>query len=157
MENQEANSFSAPDMDEEVWIAKRRKTTIIIYIYALLLGTEYSSIVLTLYFYLQETLKVDNISLYYSIAMASMSASASVTGLIFGRYIDKTRHIRKFLIIAISVIMLGNLLYTLHFSVWFIILGRLLCGMGEAVNTALSGNVFLYFSEECIVITVYAR
>ena len=121
------------------WIKKRRKTTYMIYVYALLLGTEYSSIVLTLYLYLKEIVKVDHISFYYSIVMTSMNLSALATGLLAGRYIDRTRNIRKFVLVVLSITMLGNVLYTLHFSVWFLVVGRILCGFGEAVNSALSG------------------
>ena len=122
------------------WMKKRRLTTYVLYVHTLLFGTEYSAIVLSLYYYLENSFPDANISLYYCLAMTAMSLSATLTPITLGYYVDKKRNIRMVMVVVISVSMIGNLLYSLHFSVWFIIFGRLLCGLGEAITTAGTGR-----------------
>ena len=121
------------------WLTLRKQVTHLVYAYALIYGCEYSAIVLTLYFYLERSVKTDSINVYFSLCMGAMAAMASVSGVLFGRYVDKTRKIRRLVLWCVPVTVVGNLSYTLHFSAWFVVVGRLLCGLGEAVNSALTG------------------
>ena len=125
----------------EKWEIKRRNNTYIIYMYCLLLGTEYSAVVLCLYYYIKNVFGEEHLFLYYSLAMTAMALSATVTCLAFGYYVDYTNNIRRFMLGVISITITGNLLYSLHFSVWFLVCGRFLCGFGEAVNTAAIGKI----------------
>lgn len=124
-----------------IWQKKRKITTYVIYVYALIYGTEYSAIVLSLYYYLENFFPIENIELYYCLTMTAMSLSATVTSIILGYYVDKKRDLRLVMLVIIPLAMLGNLLYSLYFSVWLVIGGRFLCGLGEAIITAGTGKI----------------
>ena len=138
-EKQLADDDEVDEAHDLTWLRRRKHTTYLVYLYALIFGCEYSAIVLTLYFYLEKSVKTKNIKLFFSLGMGAMSIMASVSGLLCGHYVDKTRKIRNLVLFCIPITIGGNFLYCIHFSAWFIVVGRLMCGVGEAVNSALTG------------------
>lgn len=123
------------------WIRKRLHTSYICITYGFLLGMDYSGIVISLPFYLRDDLLVHDVRLYYSIVVTAMCFSAAVSGIAFGRFIDKSRNLRLCLLMFPFLTCVGNLLYTLHYSVWLLLIGRLLCGISDAAQPAISGKI----------------
>ena len=121
------------------WIKRRRISAYICIAYAFLIGLEYSSISISLLFYLTEDVGVDNPKKWYSGLMTALSLSASINGLLAGKFIDRTRRLRLCMLVFTAISICGNLLYTVHSSVWFLMIGRLLCGMCDAAQPVISG------------------
>ena len=128
------------DRHFEKWKKQRRNTTWVFTVFSFLLGMEYSAVVLTLWYYLKALVHINHVPIYYSVIMVSMALTGTIGNVVFGRYIDKSRNIRRFMLIINMVSIIGNLLYTLHFSVGFLILGRLLCGFNDSITAAVSGE-----------------
>lgn len=134
-----------PTFEAEEWLKKRKRITFIVYGYCLLHGTEYSAIILSLYYYLAE-LELKHIILYYSLAMGGMATSATLTAFTFGYLADKRVSFRRTMFIIVMLSIVGNLCYSFHFSVWLVVFGRVLCGFGEAICTASTGEHYMGFN-----------
>ena len=74
--------------------------------------------------------------------MCVTALSAAMNGLLAGRLFDKTRRLKAFMLIFTSITLIGNLLYTIHHSVWFLVCGRFLCGLCDAAQPVIAGNFF---------------
>uniref|UniRef100_A0A7M5UCY7 Major facilitator superfamily (MFS) profile domain-containing protein n=2 Tax=Clytia hemisphaerica TaxID=252671 RepID=A0A7M5UCY7_9CNID len=125
---------------EADWLKKRCSTAWICIVYALIIGMEYSCISTSLLYYLQDDLKLQNPKLYYSLIMCLSALSASVSALISGKLFDKTRRLKLFMLVFTLLTLVGNLLYTMHVSVWFLVVGRFLCGLCDAAQPIISGE-----------------
>ena len=123
--------------DLEKWKKKRKWTTYIFYAFATLLGLEYSAVVLSLMFYLKDTIKVDHAPRYYSIGMTAMCSSAILSSVTLGRFIDKSRNVRGFMLTVNAVNVIGNVIYSLNFSPYLPICGRFLCGVSDSMKSIL--------------------
>ncbi|CAG7728693.1 unnamed protein product, partial [Allacma fusca] len=112
---------------------KRWMSFIIVLGYLFLGGCEYVVILPTVWDYLQ-TLGVTE-EHWLGFTVSTYSTAAAISGLIGGRLADKYYKHTKLLVIAfISFRVVGNFQYMLGMSVWNIICGRMLCGLGDGVN-----------------------
>ena len=122
------------------WLRKRRISTYICIAYGFLIGIEYSCIVASLPFYLKEDVKIDHPKKWYSVIMTMTAASGAINGVLAGKFIDKTRRLKLSMALFTAVSAAGNLMYSFQSSIWFLIVGRLLCGACEAAQPVISGN-----------------
>jgi len=125
------------------WMKRRRNTTIICIVYAFLIAIEYSAVSVSLLFYLQKL--VADVAGYekhwYSIVMTGCAFSSSIFGVISGRYIDETCKLKECLLVFTGIAIFGNLMFTIHQSVWFLFVGRFLCGVIDATQPIISGII----------------
>ena len=91
-------------------------------------------------FYLKE-INVANPSFWYSMVLTSMSISEASSNVLFGKYMDKTRNARFIMLFNLILSIVGNVLYTFRYSVWFLVIGRFLCGFGEATQPIACGEL----------------
>ena len=133
-------SLYEADCHFEKWKKKRKITTIMFMVFALLLGLEYSAITVSLWYYLNDFMKVDHVKIYYSVTMLAMALAAIICNLFIGRYVDNNRSVRRVMMLISFISVIGNLLYTLHFSVVFLIVGRLLCGISDSLVAIMCGK-----------------
>lgn len=126
---------------EKEFFRERKRTTIVFYFLFFLYGMERSCVLVSLLFYLQDDLKmsVSEAKTYYSWTLAVYAANAAVIGIFTGRYTDRTRNVKKTLLMLFFISIVGNIIYTMEFSIWCIILGRLLCGCVGSANANVSG------------------
>jgi len=129
-------------MDEVIlqeWYRKRRQTTIIGTLQKCIFAFEYSSVAISALYYYENTFKVANARLFYSITMAIMYFSATTSAIFLGRYMDKTRNLRKIASLSFTLSLAGNVIYILPFSKYLPILARALCGFADGIQPAMSG------------------
>ena len=124
----------------KAWYAKRRQTTIIGILQKCIFAFEYSSVAVSALYYYHNTFKVENARLFYSITMAIMYFSAAFSAIFVGRYMDKTRNLRRITMISALLSISGNIIYILPYSKYFPILARGLCGMADGIQPAMSGK-----------------
>ena len=106
---------------------------------------EYSLTFVTLYLYLKDVIKTDQAIPFYS-AISSIYVLMKIsTGLLISPIFDRTRRLRLLMVVGNGVIALGNALYTIPLSPWFLFIGRL-----------LSGSVFLRPIMTAEIIRSYA-
>ena len=130
----------------EKWKIRRNRTTYTTYFIIFLAGLEINAITIAMLYYLEEAFNItsDQIRLYYSVAEMFNSLGQLSSGLLIGRYIDKTRNLRLPCLLILWATIVGNLLYSLPFNISFILIGRFLCGFNEALQVALCGKKFSY-------------
>ena len=126
--------------DNPEWLRKRSMTSWICIMYGLMIGMEYSSIMTSLFYYLEHDLKIQNKNMWYSLIMCVTALSSAINGLLVGRLFDKTRRLKTVMLIFTSISLIGNLLYTFHQSVWFLVCGRFLCGLCDAAQPVITGK-----------------
>ena len=128
-----------------IWKKKRKWTVLIFIAFGFLVGVEYSAVVLSMWYFLKDTIETDHAPIYYSVGMASTALTASVSSIVIGKWIDRSRNIKFSMILISLIVAVGNVIYTLNFSVWFLIIGRLISGIADALTGAISGkSLFIY-------------
>ena len=78
-------------------------------------------------------------SFYAAVSVAYLLSSAFVTPVI-GRVVDQTRQVRITFLICNSFLIVGNILYSLHFSPWLLVAGRFLSGC-DGMNSVMCGEL----------------
>lgn len=129
------------------WYQKRRNTTIIVFLDKCLFAFESSAIGISALYYYQYTIKADDPKFYYSLAMGAMFFAALLTSVFVGRYVDRTRNIRGYMLITIMLAVIGNFMYALPFSKWLPIISRCLCGFADGGIPAIEGEFITLTSE----------
>ena len=125
----------------EAWKKKRTKTLIAFILVDLFLGMEYSAIMPTMYSYLTTLINSSRPMLFYGLIPASFYIANILSGILLGRISDKTRKVRLILQLGNMLILVGNLIYSLHFSSLFPLLGRIMSGFGAGVRSVIYGEM----------------
>ena len=125
----------------EAWKRKRTKTLIAFTLLDLFLGMEYSAIMPTMYLYLTTLINSSHPMLFYGLIPASFYIANVLSGILLGRISDKTRKVRLILQFGNMLILFGNLVYSLHFSPLFPLLGRIMAGLGAGVRSVIYGEM----------------
>lgn len=118
---------------------KRKMTTIIYYIISFMSGIDISCVAISLIFYLKNDVHVTSAKNISGYIMGMFAASTSLIGIFAGRVADRTREVKKTVLFMLFTSATGNLIYTFG-NIWFILLGRALCGCIGATNGILSGK-----------------
>ena len=105
-------------------------------------GVEDQCMVVTYMYYLHERLNVSFLEagFYYSISEGAFCVSNALSGILFGRYVDRTRNMRFVFLLTLAIIGLGNLMYSIPYALWSIVVSRFLCGINEALQTTICGE-----------------
>ena len=77
---------------------------------------------------------------YYSVTEALYSVAQIIGVVVLGRYVDRTRNLRRVVVGVMLVSFVGNFLYVLHGEIWLVVMGRILMGFTEALQTAVIGR-----------------
>ena len=132
---------SSPDDETalKAWYAKRRMFTVICTVQQCLVYFEQTAVSISALYYYKETFKVSNPSFFYGISMASFNFASMIFVILCGRFTDKTRDVRSVAFVTIAFSAAGNLIYTMTYSKWLSIIGRLLNGAGDGFRAAMAG------------------
>ncbi|XP_057289463.1 uncharacterized protein LOC130612180 [Hydractinia symbiolongicarpus] len=127
--------------DRKRWERKRKLTTIAFALECLFLGMEYSVTFLTLWLYLRELVQTSSPKLFYSFISAAYLVAGVVSSIFIGRLVDRYRNVRQTIFICNFMVIIGNILYALPFSAWFLLFGRLISGIGGPLRSVISGEL----------------
>ncbi|XP_066932542.1 uncharacterized protein [Clytia hemisphaerica] len=138
------------------WTKLLKKTTYISYFLIFLGGLEINAVQISMLYYLEESFKMtpDEVRLYYSLAEAFNALGQCFSGLLIGRYMDRTRNLKLSCLLILCATIVGNLLYSLPVHVSFIVIGRFLCGFNEAFQVAFCGEFKRCYHKEDELIQV---
>jgi len=136
------------DEDWTKWKAKRRKTFLGIIIVATVVGIDSTVTMNTLYLYMFKVIQTPHPKLFFGTSKAVYALSSVVCGLLFGRWIDRTRRFKAYTICMLVIQIVGCLLYLVHFSPWFPLVGRLVAGIGDSFMAVAVGEVVRIYDEE---------
>lgn len=121
------------------WKVKRKITTYLAMFHACIVGIEYSSVSISALFYLNTILHSEHANFFYGFVVGSMYTSAIIASVVLGRYMDKMRNARRVVLFTEISAVIGNLLYSLPYSSWLLVIGRFLCGFSDAAPPVMTG------------------
>ena len=127
-----------------LWKKRRSQTRILANILIFFAGVEAQCVTVTTIYYLHDSMKysLEDAGFYYSIIETFYSISNGLFSIWFGRYVDKTRNLRFMFLLNLALIVLGNLMYSIPYRLWWIIVGRFFCGTNEALQTTVCGEFY---------------
>ena len=124
---------------------------IVIGLHRLLYGIQYSNVFATLWIYLTSLVQTDRPYLWYSLILVSFNVCGMIFTLVIGRISDRTRNIRACVLILTAVTIVGNVLYSLPLSVYYVFAGRFISGVIVATQPLVTGEVVRVYEENDIV------
>ena len=124
------------------WKNSRGKTFISFCILTCCLGTEYSVIIPSLWFYIKDVIsKDDPVKLLYGASLSIYYVAAIIGSFTITNYVDKTRKVRRIMLSLIICEIIGNILYSISLSPYFIIAGRFIQGFGDVNMSILTAEI----------------
>ena len=137
-------------MEYTKWIQRREIFKWLSYVMIFLYGLEVQSTKYFLLYYLKDRFHIPtSMAVFcYSITEAFYSVAQIIGGAFLGRYMDRTRNLRRVVVVLMLVSFGGNVLYVSQGAIWLMVMGRFLMGFAEALQTAVIGKLkcFCFFS-----------
>ena len=132
------------------WKKKRESTYRVFCILAIFVGSEFSLIVPSLWFYLNDVIKTDHIKFYYATAAAIYYIAPIFGGLVISVYVDRTRNLKPVMLTLIAFEIIGSCMYAIYLSVYFPVVARFIQGFGEVNVSLMTAEIARVFPrEEC--------
>ena len=122
------------------WFQMRQRIVIFAYIQRTIFIFEYASTAISALFYYKLMIQPTNPVLFYSISIGIIYLSASVSSILGGWYVDKTGRLREFHIFVNLFSIVGNFIYSVPYSKWFPVIGRLMSGIADGAQPGLGGK-----------------
>ena len=97
-------------------------------LHRILFGIQYSNVFATLWIYLTTLVQTKHPYLWYSLISVSFHVSGMILTLMIGRVSDRTRDIRACFLVTTALTIVGNVLYSLPFSIYYVFAGRFISG-----------------------------
>ena len=132
------------------WLRLRKRTVILFTIESLLVGMDYSLTFLTLWLYIKTLVKPEKPTVCYSIVSAAFLAASLILSGFVGRIVDRTRDVRKTFFVMNTVVIIGNLIYSIPISPWTLGIGRLLSGFGGPLRSVIAGELARSYHTESL-------
>lgn len=123
------------------WKKKRTSTYVVFLFFYFLIGIELGCINATLWIYVSTLLKTGNDKLYYGLINAAFYVPSLIFSPIVSRFVDKTRRMKLCLIGILCLSIAGSILYPIHTSPVFPLVGRFLSGFNIAVAPVMIAEV----------------
>ena len=125
----------------EIWQRKRKWMFINHCIGGVAYGLSLNIYFPTEYYYLKNTVKVKNPDFYFGLSQAALFLSGAIASIIGSYYADYTKNIREICLFEDVLNIIGNVMYSLHYSPYLILFGQLLVGTTAARITSSVGEV----------------
>lgn len=138
------------DRQLKVWLKKREWFYINLCFGSFIYGLSITVYYPTEYYYFKDYIKVKQPDMYYGLSWACLSGSGVVTSILASFYMDSTKNLRELCIFINLISVVGNLLYILYYSPFFILFGQILIGSGAARNVAGVGEIPRVYKTEQI-------
>ena len=125
----------------KTWQKKRKLMFINFCVAAVAYGLSLDAYFSTEYFYLTDTVKVNNPDLYFGLSKAALCLSGAISSIIGSYYVDYTKNIREICLLENALNIAGNIMYSLYYSPYLVLFGQLLTGTTSARMTGSIGEV----------------
>ena len=143
----EQPNMSSEEVKKKRWYKQRS----IIACYGILQNSlvyfEYTAVSISALYYYQEDFHLSNPKFFYGLSMSVMYVSVILSVISFAKYMDKTRNIRRIILVTVGLSLLGNIVYTMTFWRWLPIIGRFMCGFNEGARASIAGKIPLPFKS----------
>ena len=131
------------------WKKKRTFTLLIFLFQTFLLGANYSTATTTLWPYLLQ-FNTPYPNILFGLSFGCQVLVGSTMSLILSRLADRTRKIRLTMLFVNSIVVLGNVCYTVGLSPYLLVFGRALAGSSMALNPVICGEVSRCYGSELL-------
>lgn len=128
--------------DSKKWKRKRLASTLVGIAYNFVFGLEYTSILISLLYYLKEYFNPNTANFLYGIIVMISMLPGFLAGAI-GKIVDKTGNLKQWMCLLLLIVILGNLMYVVYFSIWFLIIGRFLTGVSVGLRSCIAGMLIV--------------
>ena len=136
----------------QAWKKKRKMCFISFNMFIFLNGMEYTMNITTLWLYLKHIVPNNGERrIFYGLILAAYIVSAIISGVVIGRIVDKYRNIWLNMQVCIFLVIIGNILYSLPFSVYLLLAGRAIAGLASGYQLSVQGEVGRIFSTSELV------
>ena len=122
------------------WYKMRRRVVIFAYIQRTIFIFEFASTVISALFYYRVMIQPTDPVLFYSISVGVIYLTASCSSVLGGWYVDRTGLLREFHIFVNLFSIVGNFIYSVPYSKWFPVIGRMLSGITDGSQPGLAGK-----------------
>ena len=130
------------------WKRQRKLTKYVFFVEAFLLGLEYSISFLTLWVYLEQvTDTLNQQKTFYSLTSAAYFISPILFGFYFGKILDRTRKVKLSILIGNACIIGGNIMYSLPYSPYCLLIGRFTAGIGISLRSIMAAELTRCYEE----------
>ena len=123
------------------WYQMRRRIVVFSYIQRIIFVYEFASTSISALFYYRLMIQPTDPVLFYSISMGVIYLTASLSSVMGGWYVDKTGHLRELHVVVNLFSIVGNFIYSVSYSKWFPVIGRLLSGLADGAQPGLGGKL----------------
>ena len=128
-------------MMTETWQKKRKWMFINHCFTAIAYGISLHGYLPTEYLYLKETVKMERPEFYFGFSHFMLYLSSAISGIIASIYADYTKNIREICLFENVLNIIGNLMYSLYYSPYLILIGQLLIGSTAGRMTSVVGEI----------------
>ena len=136
-------------VEHENELRKRKKQNFVLFCFVVgIAGAEYGFMVPTMYSYLKDVVRTPQLNLWFGLITCSYFASSILSSLIMTKYADRTRKIHRIIIGTCFFVSVGNIIYTVSYWEWLVLIGRFMQGLGDAVVPVLIGEITKTYTEE---------
>ena len=125
----------------ELWQRKREWMFINMCIGGVAYGLSLNIYFPTEYYYLKNTVKIEDLDLIFGLAQAALFLSGAVSSIIGSYYVDLTKNYREFCLLEDVLNIIGNIIYSLYYSQYLILFGQILIGTTAARMTSSVGEI----------------
>ena len=115
-------------------------------------GLVYSIYYPTEYLYIKGIVQSSQSILYFSIATGLQNGMSVIASLVGSIYYDFTLNAKKGTRVVISLIILGNILYVLHFSIVFIVIGNAFIGCVTGATSMLMAEIIHILEDDKVML-----
>ena len=138
------------------WKIKRKKTVIIFFFINFVSALNFTVILPSLWFYLKKVHSPAP-SVFYGVTFGLAEAIALPFMLFIGWLVDKTRRIKLTIMCIISIVMLGNAIFSIGYSQYLLLIGRVLADLSVTLYSVVFSETARCYepSELQRVITVF--
>ena len=128
------------DQQLRSWKIKRKKTLVIFVLQYVVGAINFSITLPSMWIYLKQVHSPFPF-IFYGIIYGLSQANTLIFSLFVGWIADKTRKIKLILLVVNSLIILGNLIYSIGYSQYVILLGKVLSNLSMATYPVISGEI----------------
>ncbi|UJR09038.1 hypothetical protein I4U23_013287 [Adineta vaga] len=120
---------------------ERILTLIIIALIALLTGIDYAIILPTAWGYINTFMQNHYAGFTMGILLSVFALSGAIAGLIFGYLDDIGVSLKKLVLIGITCLIIGNVLYFIGINIYIVVISRLIAGIGMGLVPPLLAEI----------------
>ena len=131
------------------------KTVTAYLIISFITGINYMIVIGSLFIYFKDVIKTEHYIVYYALAFGGFAVSSSLSEIIIGRIVDRTRKAKLCIFFALICGVWGGLIYAIYSSPIFPVIGRILAGVQTSFPTIANGELIRIYDGEAGVKAQY--